>query len=369
MVAVVKVAKAATPTETNDIKPAADRYARGWHCLGLAADYRDGKPHSMNMFGTRVVVFQGQDGALHALNAWCPHMGADLGLGRIEGNTVVCRFHEWGFGTDGGCKHIPYAKHIPPKARVKAWPTLEENKLLFVWHDAEGGAPDPGLAVPRLPQVFSDQWSEWSMLHWKIDNNCRELVDNLADLAHFGPVHGSSSVAYFANIFEGPKATQVMVGTNERLGGARNHLTTVATYFGPACLLCSMSGEADGMPIESILFVSHVPINQTSFDLRYGVLVKKIPGLSEEQNQAVIKNYVDLAVKAFSEDVEIWHNKVRVDMPLLCDGDGPIYQLRQWYGQFYKDVDDVPVELGKRRVIEIDHGIGTKPPLQHVFGL
>ena len=40
-----------------------------------------------------------------------------------------------------------------------------------------------------------------------------------------------------------------MIGTNERLGGAKNYLKTVATYIGPACLLCSMHGEADGVPV------------------------------------------------------------------------------------------------------------------------
>ena len=33
-----------------------DRYARGWHCLGLAAQYRDGKAHRLDVFGTRLVA-------------------------------------------------------------------------------------------------------------------------------------------------------------------------------------------------------------------------------------------------------------------------------------------------------------------------
>ena len=28
------------------------RYARGWHCLGVAEDYRDGRPHAVEAFGT-----------------------------------------------------------------------------------------------------------------------------------------------------------------------------------------------------------------------------------------------------------------------------------------------------------------------------
>lgn len=359
-------ANTAAQMHTIEAQPLPTRYARGWHCLGLASDYQDGKPHSLDIFGTRLVAFQGEDGKLRILDAWCPHMGADLALGEVRGNSVVCRFHNWSFGGDGACNHIPYSKRVPPKARVRPWHTCEENKLLFVWNDPEGRPPS-GIDIPRLEQVFSPEWSDWSISKWIIENNCRELVDNLADVGHFGPVHGSSNVKYFANIFEGDKATQVMVGTNERLGGQANYLHTVATYFGPACLICSMRGEAEGLPVESILLVTHVPITPNRFELRFGVMVRKIPTLSEEQNRELAKSYVDLTCKAFSEDVAVWHNKVRVDHPLLCEGDGPIYQLRHWYEQFYQDAAAVPAELRKRSVIEMDLGLAQKPELEHVF--
>jgi 3-ketosteroid 9alpha-monooxygenase subunit A len=367
MSAATSAARAAAAPHRIEAQTLPARFARGWHCLGLASDYQDGKPHSLDIFGTRLVVFQGADGALRVLDAWCPHMGADLGLGQIKGNALVCRFHSWEFGGDGKCAHIPYSKRVPPKARVRAWHVQEENKLLFLWHDPEGDPPPVELAIPRLAPAFSPDWSDWNMSQWTIHNNCRELVDNLADLAHFGPVHGSESVVYFANIYEGHKATQVMVGRNERLGGHNNYLTTVATYFGPACLICSMRGEAGGLPVESLLLVTHVPIDPNSFELRFGVMVKKIPGLSEAQNRELIKGYVDLTCKAFGEDVAIWHNKIRIDNPLLCDGDGPIYQLREWYGQFYVDAGAVAPALKERRVIEMDLGLAQKPVLAHVF--
>ena len=38
--------------------PPTGRYARGWHCLGPADIYKDGKPHTLEAFGTKLVVFQ-----------------------------------------------------------------------------------------------------------------------------------------------------------------------------------------------------------------------------------------------------------------------------------------------------------------------
>ena len=81
----------------------------------------------------------------------------------------------------------------------------------------------------------------------------------------------------------------------------------------------------------------------------------------------MVKGYVDLTCKAFGEDVEIWHNKVRIDNPLLCDGDGPVYQNRQWYEQFYQDVAAVGPEQKQRRVHEIDKGLKDKLELRHAF--
>ena len=97
------------------------------------------------------------------------------------------------------------------------------------------------------------------------------------------------------------------------------------------------------------------------------MLVKKFPGMTQEACDAMVKQYVDLTNKAFGEDVEIWHNKIRIDNPLLCDGDGPVLQNREWYEQFYVDAAAVPPRARQRRVIEIDKGIKTKPELRHAF--
>lgn len=368
MAAVMKPGTRTPPAHKIESAPPPERFARGWHCLGLAEDYKDGKPHTLHIFGTRLVVFAGENGKLNILNAYCPHMGADLALGTVKGNSLECKFHNWCWDGEGTCTAIPYAKRIPPKARTQAWPTCEENKLLFVWNDPEGNPPPPELAIPRIDPIHSDEWSDWSVVKWKIDINCRELVDNIADMAHFTSVHGSENVVHFTNIFEGHKATQIMVGLNSKLGGSEEYLTTVASYYGPAYQITHMFGSMGGYPVESILLNSHTPIDQDSFELRFGVLVKKFPGMTDEACAAMVQQYVDLTNKAFGEDVEIWHNKVRIDNPLLCDGDGPVIINRQWYEQFYVDATDVPAKWAERRVVEIDKGVlKDKPELRHAF--
>ncbi len=333
-----------------DLVPSvAQRYARGWHCLGLAADYADGKAHRLNIFGTRLVAYQGEDGALHILDGYCPHMGADLSDGCIEGNALRCPFHDWRWGADGVCDDIPYAKRIPPRARIKSWPVLEQNKLLFVWHDPEGGAPDAQVEIPRIDACFSGEWTDWMMRKMVINTNCRELVDNLADFAHFGPVHGSPA-SYFCNTFDGHIGYQMFRGEDSELLG--QGLVADSAYFGPAYHITRMRAETAGQTVDTILLNCHVPIDQNSFELRYAIKVRRVPGLSEAENQAIAEGYAEQAHKSFFQDVAIWHNKTRVDKPVLCDGDGPVYQLREWYEQFYTDVAALPA--AQRKVFERD---------------
>ena len=56
----------------------------------------------------------------------------------------------------------------------------------------------------------------------------------------------------------------------------------------------------------------------------------------------------------FERDLEIWKNKTRIDNPLLCEGDSPVYQLRRWYQQFYVDVADVQPDMVDRFEYELD---------------
>ena len=114
------------------------RFARGWHCLGLASSFRDPGPHAVQAFGTKLVVFADSAGRLHVLDAYCRHMGGDLSRGTVKEDSIACPFHDWRWGGDGWCTRIPYARRVPPRARTRSWTTLERNGHLFAWHDPQG---------------------------------------------------------------------------------------------------------------------------------------------------------------------------------------------------------------------------------------
>ncbi len=62
---------------------------------------REGVPASASALGVELVVVR-HDGRPHVLAAICPHRGADLSTGRIEGECLVCPDHGWDFVCETG---------------------------------------------------------------------------------------------------------------------------------------------------------------------------------------------------------------------------------------------------------------------------
>jgi 3-ketosteroid 9alpha-monooxygenase subunit A len=334
------------------------RFARGWHCLGLIRDFGDGKPHGINAFGQKLVVFGGADGAINVLDAYCRHMGGDLSQGEVKGNEIACPFHDWRWGGDGRCKQVPYSRRTPKLARTAAWTTLEQDGMLFVWNDPERRPPPPEVTIPRIEGATSDGWSDWHWYTTVVHSNCREIIDNVVDMAHFFYIHGSLPT-YFKNIFEGHVATQYMNGAGRPdlaspEGTTMLGTTSLASYYGPSFMIDDLTYHYERGDAQSILINCHYPIDSNSFVLQYGIIVKKsdnLPGDQAMKTAISLGNFVKLG---FEQDVEIWRHKARIDNPLLVEEDGPVYQLRRWYQQFYVDAADVQPDMVDRFEFELD---------------
>lgn len=61
--------------------------------------------------GLNLVVWRGESGKSYVADAYCPHLGAHLGVGGVvKGDCIECPFHKWVFqGGSGDCVHVPYS--------------------------------------------------------------------------------------------------------------------------------------------------------------------------------------------------------------------------------------------------------------------
>jgi 3-ketosteroid 9alpha-monooxygenase subunit A len=339
---------------------APERFARGWHCLGLARDFADGKPHGIEGFGGKLVVWQDTKGDLNVLDGYCRHMGGDLTQGSVKGDEIACPFHDWRWGGDGTCKAIPYARRVPLRARTQKYPAVVRNGQLLVWHDVEGSPADHDVLPPELVGVGTDAYTDWTWETLDVPTaHCREIIDNVVDMAHFFYIHFAFPTN-FRNVFEGHVATQFMESTGRPdvdgagYGDEGLVLKSEASYYGPSYMINWLHVDYKGFNTEVILVNCHVPTGPSSFKLQYALCVKKPEGVDEATAKYIGERYSETFKEGFEQDVHIWQNKAPVMNPLLCEEDGPVYQLRRWYEQFYVDAADVLPEMTDRFEFEVD---------------
>ncbi|MDP3936856.1 MAG: Rieske 2Fe-2S domain-containing protein [Deltaproteobacteria bacterium] len=106
-----------------------------WTRIGAASDFAEGKGRTLRLQGRRIAIFRYAD-ELYAIDAVCPHTGADLGLGRVKNRRVSCPEHGWTFDLSTGC--MPGAKEIA----VQTFPVKIDGEQLFV--DIAGPAETAG---------------------------------------------------------------------------------------------------------------------------------------------------------------------------------------------------------------------------------
>jgi len=165
-------------------------YPNGWFAVAHSDSLARGQVRGVHYLGEDLVIFRGEDGQVRVADAYCPHLGAHLGKGgKVEGNTLRCPFHGWRFdGRDGRCVEIPYAKRIPPQARLDSYPALECNGMILVWHHAEGKEPEWQPEV--VPEILDPSYELHRTHEWTIKSHPQEIMENGVDFAHFATLHG-----------------------------------------------------------------------------------------------------------------------------------------------------------------------------------
>ncbi len=114
-----------------------DVIAKGWYIACASGTLSIAQAKSVQVCGQQLVVFRGEDGQVRALDAYCPHLGTDLGIGHVDGTWIRCVFHQWAFDASGECQHIPCQAEIPAAAKVQAYKTEEKYGFIWVYPDIE----------------------------------------------------------------------------------------------------------------------------------------------------------------------------------------------------------------------------------------
>jgi nitrite reductase/ring-hydroxylating ferredoxin subunit len=152
-------------------------WPQGWYAIARSRALKPGQLRSVTLAGQEIVVFRTVSGALGALDAHCPHIGAHLAHGRVRGEHLECALHCWRIAIDG-----TIAQRAP---RARVWPVREQAGLILIEHGT--GRPVPGARDAQFvwtaaaPLDLAVQW--------------HGVMANAFDMPHLCNVHGRELVA------------------------------------------------------------------------------------------------------------------------------------------------------------------------------
>lgn len=157
----------------------AGRYMRNfWQPIYIGARLKPGRPVPLTVMGQAFTLFRDAHGAVHLLDARCPHRGAVLHIGRVEGAELRCFYHGWKFNGAGQCVEAP--AELPgfaAKIKMRGYKVQEYLGLVFAY--LGDGAP------PQLPRYeeFETEGVLDIQVFWRLCNYF-QAVENLVDPAH-----------------------------------------------------------------------------------------------------------------------------------------------------------------------------------------
>ncbi len=282
----------------------------GWYAIAGSRELPPGGIVTRRYFERDLVLYRTMSGVPRLTRAHCPHMGAHLGHGRVEGEELRCQFHGFRFDVNGSCVSTPYGGRPPARAELTSYPLVEQNGWILTWFDSNDKPPE--WTVP----AFDD--AGWMPVVWKryeVPTHPQETTENSVDFGHFTAVHKFLSATMTRDIeTDGPLLTS---GFDVAVWGLGYSLVDVTL-------------PSFGQRLK--LFVLPVPIDKEHIHLRLGCMAeRRFPLLSRILRGFAYRGFQE----EVREDIPIWSSKVYEPAPALAEGDGPIATYRRWAQQFY----------------------------------
>lgn len=164
--------------------PCGELLRRYWHPVGYSSELaQPGQTAPVRILGEDLVLVRTEGGNVLLVEERCPHRGASLQYGFVEGETIRCAYHGWRYNAAGECIERPFESAKAGRAcrkMIESYATHECGGLIFAYMG-------PAEHKPAFPN--------WDILvrtdgvrHFEIQDdlacNWFQVQENAVDVTH-----------------------------------------------------------------------------------------------------------------------------------------------------------------------------------------
>lgn len=156
-----------------------------WYVAAWAQEVDEGFL-ARTLLDIEVMLLRGLDGRIVALHDRCPHRFAPLSLGSFVDGKIRCGYHGLEFDLAGNCVGSCISSSAPKAARVRTFPIVEQDKIVWIWMgDPARADPETIMRFPKLtdPALRTVSGSMLAAADYRL------ISDNLMDLTHAALLH------------------------------------------------------------------------------------------------------------------------------------------------------------------------------------
>jgi len=315
-------------------------FPNGWYKIICSNELKPGEVKHINALGKEWAVFRTKSGKPGLIGAYCPHLGADLSMGTVVGEDLVCPFHAFHFDTNGVCSKIPYQEDIPKAIKCQdILPIKEVNDAIHVWFDVDG--KPPAWEVPDHFEGERHKYKYIARTHHKVYTHVQEIHENGADIAHLQVVHWRTllQIPVFWHQWgikwepspDVKHMSNFRVKEQMKIGNWVVPLTTLHVeghHVGPGLVHFKIN-----------TFMGQILVCHQLLPLE-GFLQDSVYQMWSTRSMPTWFAKIAMRgwVQQYEKDIVIWNQKQFLPAAQIVKNDGPIVQYRRWFKQFYSEI-------------------------------
>src|SRR5437016_2283499 len=156
---------------------------RFWMPIMRSEDLPKGYANPIRIMSEDFALYRGESGQAQVIDYRCPHRGAQMHLGWVEGDDIRCVYHGWKFEYGGQCIEQPAEEPgFARKVRIGSYPTREHLGLVFAYFGEGAPPPFPPYPAPQAEGFIENQTQF-------VPCNCLQCFENSMDEVHVAFVH------------------------------------------------------------------------------------------------------------------------------------------------------------------------------------